>query len=374
MSSQKTFYGNSVESAVAQARQELGEEALLVDAGLTVGADRRLGAYCALVEGGGDDQELPAGLSFNRASAGPDAAQAGLEAIQSELSRLSALVGSLTTHLPGHGYAPEMTAVAAQMNASGLPDAIVRQILERVERRIGLRRGPESAGETEVRRAIALEMESMLSVEPGLSAEAGRRRVVAFVGPPGAGKTTTLAKLAMRCGVTGRLPSVILSTDCYRIAAAEQLRCYATILGLPFALAETPGSFSRILAEQRQKDLVFIDTPGFGPKDQDCLEEWGARLASHGEIDVHLVLPATGRCEDLLLAFRRWSPFRPARLIFTHMDETEFHGGWLGVALSTGLPVSYLCFGQGVPEDIETATKPLLLRMLFGGVTRAAHA
>ncbi|WP_321476543.1 GTPase [uncultured Paludibaculum sp.] len=374
MANQRTYYSNSVESAVAQARQELGEETLLVDAGPTGEAERHLGAYAVLVESGSDEPETPTGLSRVHEASSSSSAPGGLDAIQSELSRLSILVGSLTAHSPGFGYVPEMNEVAAQLGASGLPHTLIRQILERVERRLGLRHSPEPATESQIRRGIAAELESMLAVSPGLGGDEGRRRVVAFVGPPGAGKTTTLAKLAMRYGIAGRIPSVIVSTDCYRIAASEQLRAYASILGLPFALAETPGALSRVMVEQRQKDLVFIDTPGFGPRDQDFLDEWSSKLNSHSDIQVYLVLPATARCEDLLAAYRRWALFHPTRLIFTHMDETEFHGGWLGLALTTGLPISCLCFGQGVPEDLEVASKPLLLQLLFGGAARAANA
>ncbi|QOY87593.1 flagellar biosynthesis protein FlhF [Paludibaculum fermentans] len=374
MSSRRTFYANSVESAVAQARQELGDETLLVEAGATSGGDRHLGPYAATVEteapSVGSIPDPPAILEAMRR----EGDHTGLEAIQSEIGRLSVLVRSLASHLPSFSYMPELTAAAAHLEASGLPQLLVSQILERVERRLGLRQSQDRLSELPVRRGIAAELESLLSVGSGPEQPEGHRRVLALVGPPGAGKTTTLTKLAMRYGVSSRAPSVILSTDCYRVAAAEQLRAYAAILGLPFALAENSGALSRLLVEQRHKEVVLIDTPGCGPSDLECFEEWARAFTSHPEIERHLVLPATARYEDLMRGWRRWGRLKPARLIFTHIDETAFHGSWLGFAISTGLPISCLGTGQRVPEDLEMASKPLLMDLLFGGAARAANA
>ncbi|MGC4055673.1 MAG: 50S ribosome-binding GTPase [Paludibaculum sp.] len=373
MTSRRTYYGSSVESAVAQARQELGEDTLLVETGLNTGGNRHLGPYAVTVE---TDATAPGPVPQWMPSVEaplPESGAGALQAIQTEIARLSVVVRSLASHLPSFSYMPELQAAAAQLEASGLTQPLVSEILERVERRLGLRHSHDRVGEAEIRRGIAAELEDMLVASP-IADSASNRRVIALVGPPGAGKTTTLAKLAMRYGVTSRTPSVILSTDCYRVAATEQLRAYAAILGLPFALAETPGSLSRLLLEQRHKEVVLIDTPGCGPHDLECFEEWNQAFAAHPEIETQLVLPATARYEDLMRAWRRWSQFRPARLIFTHLDETAFHGGWLGFATSTGLPVACLSFGQRVPEDLEIATKPFLVQLLLGGAAKAATA
>ncbi|MBN9661704.1 MAG: hypothetical protein J0H49_26140 [Acidobacteria bacterium] len=374
MSSRRTYYGSSVESAVAQARQELGEETLLVETGLNTGGNRHLGPYAVTVETDAVFPEPVPESPFTMDVPSPEQSIGGLKALESEVGRLSVLVRSLAAHLPTFSYVPELQTAAAQLEASGLPQALVSEVLERVERRLNLRQSPVQAGDAQIRRGIASELESMLAVSPDPRASDGTRRLIALVGPPGAGKTTTLAKLAMRYGVSSRAPSVILSTDCYRVAAADQMRAYAAILGLPFVLAETPGSLSRLLAEHRHKEVVLIDTPGCGPNDQECFEEWSLAFAAHPEIEIQLVLPAIARYEDLMHAWRRWSQFHPVKLVFTHIDATRFHGGWLGFAASTGVPVSSLSFGQRVPEDLEMASKPLLMQMLFGGAARAASA
>src|SRR5438034_11387009 len=83
-----------------------------------------------------------------------------------------------------------------------------------------------------------------------------------LVGPPGVGKTTTLVKLAARYGLAANKRAQIISTDVYRIAAADQLRALAAILGIGCDVVETPLALAQALAEHQSKDLILIDTPG----------------------------------------------------------------------------------------------------------------
>lgn len=366
MSIEKVFYSDSVEAAVALARKQLGEEALLLGASPTEGEDIRLGAYRV-------EFQLP----DSTAASPPQPAHGErieLHAVQAELSRLSSLIAHLSSGLAGSCSAPELTELGAGLAARDLPPSLVNELLDRVERRLRLRNRLNPAPAGLVRQALIAETESRISASAELGRPEAERKVVALVGPPGWGKTTTLAKLAMREGIGARRSTLILSTDTHRVAAPDQLRAYAAILGLPFEVAETPSSLFRLLQEHRQKGLVLIDTPGFSPGEEECAREWASMLRGHAEIEVQMVLAATTRTEDLLASMRWWESFTPEKLIFTRLDETTRPGGCLAAAMLSGRAVSYLSTGPRIPEDLEPASAANLTHLLLGASMTAGAA
>jgi flagellar biosynthesis protein FlhF len=200
------------------------------------------------------------------------------------------------------------------------------------------------------------------------------RAVCALVGPPGSGKTTTLVKLAAHYGLSGRGRTQILSCDVHRIAAADQLRSLASILGVGCEIVETPLALLQALEEHKSKELVLIDTPGLSDSEMEDAEELARVMRSQGEIDTHLVLPASMRPADLARAADRFAAFAPAKLIFTRMDETSAWGGPLSLAALRSLPVSFFGTGQSIPDHLEPARKSRLSELTLGaGVRKNPH-
>lgn len=355
---EKVFYSDSVEAAVAMARKQLGDEALLLGSKPTEGEDARLGAYRVEFQ----LPDTPAPAPHRDFAAESDA----LKAIQCQLGRLSALVAHLSSGLMGTGYAPELMELGSQLIDRDVPPALVSDLLDRIERRLRLRSRPNPASAGLIRQALIAETESRIVPAPGLGLPQSDHKVVALVGPPGCGKTTTLVKLAMQEGIGAKCSTLILSTDTHRVAAPDQLRAYAAILGLPFEVAETPAALNRLLAEHRQKGLILIDTPGFSPRESECGQEWAAMITGRGDVETHLVLAATTRTEDLLASLRWWELFAPGKLIFTRLDETTRPGGCLSAAMLSGKAVSYLSRGPQIPEDLEPASMAGLIELLLG--------
>ncbi|MBA3974782.1 MAG: hypothetical protein C0504_11270 [Candidatus Solibacter sp.] len=358
MNSQSTrsYFAQTVEAAVAQARLELGDDALLVESRRIAGQENGSAGYEVLFESARTGRpEAPAGALENT----------GLIAEVAGLKRDLARMNALLRHLAAAAYRGDaaFAPVLARLSDLGFPPEISSRLVHQVERRLGRGCFSEPPSGRDIQRALAAEIESGLTVHPGVGLDAAARKAVVLVGPPGSGKTTTLAKLAVVAGVSQGLPAAIISTDSFRVAAAEQLRSYAAILGLPFDCAETPAGLLRSLDAHRNKRLLLIDTPGYGPGEADLAAEWARFFRSRGDIEVQLVLNASTCFRDLESALAFWSSYSPSRLIFTRLDEASGCGSMLALAMNSGLPVSFLCSGQSVPEDIVPAALSRLVSL-----------
>ncbi len=202
-----------------------------------------------------------------------------------------------------------------------------------------------------------------------LPAEQGPR-VVLFFGPTGVGKTTTIAKLASRYSIDMKKKVALLTTDTYRIAAAEQLRTYANILQVPFRVIYTEEELVAGIKDFYQYDYIFVDTTGHSHQNEEqkkniCkLSETVKGLA---EIQNYLVLSVTTKYKDLIRIADSYSIISDYELIFTKLDETYTLGNILNLKLYTDKPVAYVTCGQNVPEDIEHFNPQTTVKRLLGG-------
>jgi flagellar biosynthesis protein FlhF len=192
--------------------------------------------------------------------------------------------------------------------------------------------------------------------------EAPGRRIIACVGPTGVGKTTSLAKLAARASLElGRSVSVI-SLDTFRVGAVEQMRRFVELIGVPFDVARDRASFAQAVA-QRRADLVLVDTAGVSSADNASMQRLSDCLSAVTDrpIDILLVVQAAIRARDAERLRGVYRTPAPTGLIITKLDETDQAGGALHTALDHPLPVTYLCDGPRVPEDLHEATVDMLL-------------
>jgi flagellar biosynthesis protein FlhF len=196
-----------------------------------------------------------------------------------------------------------------------------------------------------------------------------------FVGPTGAGKTTTIAKLAAIHSMGGapggsslaeKKRVGLVTLDTYRIAAVEQLKIYARIIGVPVQVASEPEELAAAMERFSGLDLVLIDTAGRNPFRADPAAGLAGIDWKGGRPVVHLVLPATSGAETLLATADRFADIPADCLLFTKIDECVLPGEFLTAAIASRLPVSYVTTGQKVPEDIEVADAEKLAGLLFG--------
>jgi flagellar biosynthesis protein FlhF len=368
----KSYYSRTVEDAIAAARQELGADAMLVQSRRTVAETRHLGEYEVVfvtdVPAPPDAAEPPYGESAPPAAA--DRLSTDFCDLKRELEAMRrALTRSAYAPLERRGSPPDVCDAYAALTASDLSPELARTIVDGAEGR-----APAERGRAGFDRALAEELQSRIATEPLLGRGEARPRIVSLVGPPGSGKTTTLVKLAVNYGLAGRRPPLLLSIDTYRVAAVEQLRAYAAILGVAFQVVETPAALAQAIEENRGKELILIDTPGLGFRDLD----WGTALAhflsTRQDIDTQLVLPGSMKPADLTRVVDAFEMFGPQRLIFTKIDETGSYGPLVNEAVRTGKPISFLATGQRIPEDLETASPARLAGLILSSTARVGAA
>ena len=188
--------------------------------------------------------------------------------------------------------------------------------------------------------------------------------VIALVGPTGAGKTTTIAKLASRFAEAHAARDVALvTTDTQRIGAREQLYGFGRQLGIAVHEANSGTDLNQLLHKLADYKLVLIDTAGLGQRDRALTAQlqW---LRAAGQIRTLLVLPANTSFQDMDEVVRRFSAANPQGVVLTKLDETGRFGSALSVAVDHRLPITWVTDGQDVPEDLYRASAASLVLRL----------
>jgi flagellar biosynthesis protein FlhF len=400
----KSYFANSVQLAMEQAGRELGSDATLVTS-QSAGPDaRHLGEYEVVFATDLPDAVPNVGHGGNRrASPSPATLPApppvAVESMLAEIRDLGRLFLSWrqasirSSNQPGWiAGDPEMEEAYADLIQAEIDPDLVQQLMAAVQKRISVAEParPETAASSRyriheelpgqensrvpgrVRAALAAEIQSVFRVDSDLGNPGKGPRMVALVGPPGVGKTATIAKLAVKYGLSTKTPTLLISLDTLRVAASEQLRSYASILGIDFQVADTNEALAKTLESNKKKELILIDTPGLAARDLDGGYGAAEFLAGRNDIQKHLVLPASMRFTDLARISSAYDVFRPSRLIFTRMDETDTFGPMLCEAVGSDRPISFFTTGQRVPEDLESADKAMLANLLLPSLGKPA--
>lgn len=258
----------------------------------------------------------------------------------------------------------------ARLRSSGVPEDVAEAVLRELPEDV--RKGGPHA--QPIAEAVAQVVRQQFQVAGPLLGS-GRQmtgRVVAVVGPTGVGKTTTLAKLAAQYGLLENRRVALLTVDTYRVAAVEQLRTFADIMSLPIEVASTAAEARAKLWSLGGQELVLVDTAGRSQHATERIDELCELMRSLEPDEIHLVVSATTKSEDLLAIYEEFRRLGPTRLIATKLDETRTYGGLLALARASRLPISYLTHGQKVPEDMAVANVPRLVELILGRDARGA--
>lgn len=179
---------------------------------------------------------------------------------------------------------------------------------------------------------------------------------IALVGPTGAGKTTTIAKLAARVAEKhGHSQVALICTDDYRIGAQDQLTQYGRLLGVASYQARNSAELGKLLVHLADTRVVLIDTPGMNHRDERLVALLDTLRANAGRVRSLLVLPANTQAAALEESLRTYSALDPDGCVLTKLDETPSLGPSISVLIRNALALHYTTDGQRVPQDIAVA-------------------
>ena len=179
---------------------------------------------------------------------------------------------------------------------------------------------------------------------------------IAFMGPTGVGKTTTIGKIAaqhvLKHGAEG---VVLITTDTYRIAAHEQLRTFGRILNVPVEVVNEYSDLNEVLAKYASYSLVLVDTAGMNPRDSNLERQLLMMKRARASLKKLLVLPCTSQRQVLKTVVDVYSQVQLDGCVLSKLDESASLGEAISVVIEEGLPVVYIADGQRIPDDIEPA-------------------
>ena len=205
-------------------------------------------------------------------------------------------------------------------------------------------------------------------IEP-LKATENKPKLVFFVGNTGVGKTTTMAKLASKLKLEQKQKIALFSVDTYRIAAIDQLKTYANILNTPLEVVYTPEDMKNNVEKYKDCDFILVDTAGRSHRNAEQKKDLSAIIDSvEGyEKEIYLVVSVTVKYSDLISIASSYDELFDYKIIFTKLDETKGLGNMLNLKLDTGKILSYVTWGQNVPDDIGLLDPQIIAKKLLGG-------
>jgi flagellar biosynthesis protein FlhF len=335
------FEGTTMRDALGKVKAELGDQAVIVSS-----REIRKGLLGSAIEvSAAIDQDEAA---WRGAPATPSAPVAVGSRSEAEVDQLLAPLRQ------------ELRSLRALMRAAGdnratnemrSELALLRTLVE------GMGRAPQASMPAEPSKNTTLTAPS-------------RAKIVMLVGPTGAGKTTTIAKLAARAALIDERTVRLITLDTYRVGGIEQIRMYADMIGIPLDVCENPVDLVEMIDETA--DLTLIDTAGRSPKDVEAIADLAACVANI-PVEIHLVIPAGSSPEVIDELVNRYRALKPKRLLFTKVDEVSRAPELAQAPARHGLPVTWITNGQAVPEDIEEPNRARILE-LAGNANRNARA
>jgi len=341
----KTYRARTIHEAVERVKERLGRDAMILS---TRKLEKNEGHPVFEINA------VPASVS----TAGPSDPLSQVKTELTGIKEMLCLLNHSNRLVERLTRKPFVLSLYARLIRNGIAEDYAKRFVEKSDI-------PEGRAESRkaVVKAVIDEMMNHMEVGDPFRPLNQERTVAAFVGTTGVGKTTTIAKLAANLMLRSKRRVGLISLDNYRIGGMEQLRTYARILGIPCFPAFNTKDLRSALRKLANRDAVLIDTAGQSQYDRSRIETLEQTMDCEENVATHLLLSVSTSWAEMTRTAVNFSPIRPESYIFTKLDEAESFGSMINLVMKMKRPVSYVTTGQGVPEDIEKATKKRLLNL-----------
>ncbi|MCK4487836.1 MAG: hypothetical protein KAU38_13895 [Desulfobacterales bacterium] len=355
----KRYQANTIHDAVNLVKQELGPEALILS---THKMRAGKGAPSYKAQEFFEITAMPPPSSTGRALI-DERDHDFLGSLKSELMSIKEMIFLLSRSgrlKEGFRLNPGAIEVYGRLIRSGIAEPYAELFLEKG----GAFKENGELPSKDLHERVFKEVMKVIEVTDPFSHDRGQV-ISALIGPTGVGKTTTIAKLAANLSLKQKKSVGLISIDNYRIAAVDQLKTYAAILGIPCFAALNGAELEFALRRMKEKDIILMDTAGHGHYDVERIEGLRELIGSYLPVRTHLVLSAVTNELEMERAAKNFGQLKFSSYIFTKTDETQARGVIVNQLLKLRTPISFITTGQRVPEDIFKASKTGILRLLF---------
>jgi flagellar biosynthesis protein FlhF len=357
----KKYVADNYSEALACIKQEMGSDALIMttrsirdDSGWNGGKASKVEITAAIDSA---TNNIDTGVKVK-------ASETALEVpifrgeVEPDIKSLMYSLLSQTERAKSLGIKSPQLDLFSKLAENGLDEKIIAKIFSKVSL---LNDNPDA-----LKGEFVKAMKKLIVCRGGIETSHGKSsKKVVLVGPTGAGKTTTISKIAADLIYRQKKKVALISLDTFRVGGIEQLQIYGDIMGISVETAQDRLSLEECIKRHSDKDVVLIDTMGRCHKDHSYSTQLSGVFEGLDQVEIHLVLSLGSNEKQFMKSYKQFSSLGVNRVLFTKIDEGLNFGSILNFSLRTRLPLSYFTTGQRVPEDIEVAVQNRVIRLIF---------
>ncbi|MDK2836545.1 MAG: flagellar biosynthesis protein FlhF [Thermosediminibacterales bacterium] len=365
----KKYIASDMQEAMYKVKKDLGKDAIILETkrvkkgGFLGMFSKRMIEVTAALDTRVNSIELPTQrLSYIKKTSDNNLQ---IKKMEQEINELKNMVYNLSNYEPVNNLYRDtetLEKVKKQLLDNEVDNCIAEEIIRSLYEKLS---GKELKDPERVKDQLKNEIVNRLSEIFKLKQNTSYK-VVAFVGPTGVGKTTSIAKLAANYALYENKKVALITMDTYRIAAVEQLKTYAEIIDIPLCVIYEPADFKEALEKYKDYDVILVDTAGISPKNKFQMIELKKILDISQPDVIYLVLSATTKTRDLTKIIDNYKVFNTNKLLFTKLDETSSYGAILNTILYSKNILDYVTIGQNVPEDIVKVNEEKIANLIMG--------